>query len=202
MAQSTQPEDEQDQDEAAASKDALYERATTLKIKGRRKMNRDDLEAAVLVAEKELAAQAPAPEAGAPEDGPTETVEAPKEATPEQARKIFAATTEQLEGLAMDPKLAPHLRTVVVQELGRRTDKARAEQVHQQAVGPMTRYRVTLGGRYITRDGFPTELATGSIITEITHDLGHVHKQGLRFEAARAVGIGYDQLGNQRTEVQ
>ncbi len=200
MAQSTSPEDDQEQDEAA-SKDALYERATALKIKGRRKMNRDDLEAAVAAAEKELAANAPPPEDPPPDAPGTETIEPPKEATQEQARKIFAARTDQLEGLVADPKLAPHLRALVVQELGSRTEKARAAAAHQSAVGPVDRFKVVAGGRFITRDGFVTELPVGSVITPLTHDLDYVRKQGIQLEPARAVGVGYDQLGNQRSEV-
>lgn len=210
MAQSTSTEADEDESSAAASKDALYERATELKIKGRRKMNRDDLEAAVAAAEKELAATAPPADPVLPPDEAAARAAAsaaegdgpPKEATPEQARKIFAAGTEQLEGLAADSALAPHLKLLVVQELGRRTEKVRAETLHQRALGPMERFKVTRGGRYITRDGFPTELPTGSVITALTHDLEHVRKQNIQFETARAVGVAIDQLGNQVTEVQ
>lgn len=209
MAQSTSPEDDQDET-VAPTKDELYERATALAIKGRRKMNRDDLEAAVLAAEKELAQQeAVTAQPEAPPDlaaatgaaAESERDQAPQEATQAQAQKIFAATTEQLEGIVVDPALAPHLKHLVVQELGRRTAKAKADVLHQQAVGAMERFKVTRGGRYITRDGFPTELATGSVITPLTHDLGHVRGQGIVLEPAKSVTVGYDQLGNLRSEV-
>jgi hypothetical protein len=209
MAQSSAPEEAEDE----ASKDALYARATELRVKGRRKMSRAELEAAVAAAEAELAAaeKPPGAELGADEEANAEEAAAlaeaalagkpPKQATPEQAQKIFAATTEQLEGLTSDPGLAPHLKNLVVQELGKRTTKAREEKMREQARGAMERWKVTSsGGRYITRDGFPTELAAGSVITPMTHDLEHVRKQGFKLVAIHSLGVSLDELGNQVSE--
>lgn len=223
MAQQQASEDEDVGATEQASTDALYARATELKVRGRSKMNRDDLEAAVAAAEKALAVTAAAAAAvalpGAPvsleqqeqtqaealakraaeaEKKPEEEPE--QQATPEQANKIKQAATDQLQAIAGDPELRPHLRRLVVAELQLRTERSRAESAHKQAQGRMGRFKVTRGGRYVTKDGFPTEIATGSILTDTSFDLEHVSKQGILFERAQSVRTAHDELGNQRTE--
>lgn len=223
MAQQAPEADEDTGAAQAASTDALYARATELKIKGRSKMNRDDLEAAVAAAEKALQGTAAAAAAvalpGAPvsleQQEQTQAEAAAKRAeeaekkpegepelqpTPEQVNKVTAAATSQLEAIAGDPDLQPHLRRLVVAELQKRTEKARGEAALKQAQGRMGRFKVTKGGRYVTKDGFPTEIATGSILTDTSYDLEHVAKQGIQFERATSVRTAHDELGNQRTE--
>jgi len=182
---------------AEQSMDELYARATELKVRGRAKMSRDELLAAIALAELDGGLTPEVDEPGG--DDPEGTK--PQVATENQAQKIFAASTAQLEFVAQDPEFPAHLKALVVQELGRRASRAQAVYDREKAQGPMERFRVTVGGRFVTRDGFLTELVAGSVVTAATHDLAEVRRQGLQIEPCNLVLVRLDEMGKQISEV-
>lgn len=176
------------------SMDELYARATELKVRGRAKMSRDELVAAIAAEEqKPLAPEVDDPNGELPEKDE-------RQATPEQAQKIFAARSEMLEGLVADPDAPQYLRTLAAKVLKERGERDQQAATLKAAQGPMTRYKVTKGGRYI-RDGFISELPVGSLLTPTTHDLQDVAKQGIEFEPATLVVVRHDEMGRQLTEI-
>lgn len=184
--------------EAGPTMDELYERATQLKIRHRAKMNRAELFEAIQTAE--LEGNVPVVDESG-EDKPVEEKDE-RQANPEQARKIFSARTEQLEGLLDDPKLPDYLRQLVVAELARRQAAAAAKYNLEKAQGPLDRFKVTKGGRYVTREGFPTFLPAGALVGPTTHDLEDVKRQGIEFEPARVVAVGLDEMGKQVSRIE
>jgi hypothetical protein len=206
----TEPEVELEPESAPEDGDTLYARATELKIKGRSKMKRSELAEAVSAAEAQLAAAeafkedekpvAPPVAAEGPA-GPRDSEGPPKVATPEQVNKIAAASTDQLEMVVADPGLPPHLRAVVTLELGRRTEASRQASQAKLLQTPLERYKVTKGGRYVTKEGFVTELPEGSLVTPLTHDVRHLRDQGIEWVPATVVSVGLDELGKQISEV-
>jgi len=138
-------------------------------------------------------------------DGP---VHSPKEneppATHEQFRRIAAATTESLADLLADPELDPGVRLVAQQELDRRHEAEAKARIAASLQTPsrVPAWKVTKGGLFIT-NGQITELATGSVVTEHTHDLASVRQQGIELApVVKGVRVFEDQLGAQRTEVE
>jgi hypothetical protein len=119
----------------------------------------------------------------------------------EQTRRIRANPTSRLQAKLEDKDLPDHLRTLITAELREREQYEKDEAQRQQTSTKIARYRITVGGRYVTRGGYMTELPVNSFITEKTHDLAHVYQQGIRFTPAEAVVVSRDQLGNQVTRV-
>jgi hypothetical protein len=47
----------------------------------------------------------------------------------------------------------------------------------------------------VTKEGYTTTLPIGSIVSPLTHDLGHVQAQGFEWEPVAAVQHEEDQMG-------
>lgn len=199
-------------DVAALSTDELYELGKKLGVKGRSKMNADELRAACQTALTERGDPAEVSELETELEPETETVPGPRgpdappvndpDVTVEQIQKIKAARIESLEAVISDMELPPKLRQAVVDELEERQKKVlAAEQAHAR-YSPMVRYRVTKGGRYVSREGFVTHLSEGTLVTPLTHDLKHVASQGILWDQVSDVGVEYGQLGEQISKVQ
>ncbi len=181
------------------TKDELYELATKLEIKGRSQLSRQDLLEAVKGAQAERdALEAAAKQQNQAAEGapPSADPDAPEqELSVEELRKITAGKTDQLE-LILEDDLEPYLRVAIEAELNARRSKARAEQEAQEAQSALVRWRVVRGGRYVTKDAYVTTLPVGSVITELTHDLEHVKRQGIELARIETLSTERDQLGN------
>lgn len=178
--------------------DELYAEATTLRVKGRGKMGYAELKAAVEAAREGFVE----PEDLEPEvRDPDAAARPPEQVTQQQALEIRAAKLEALEGVLGDPNLPAHLRTFIEAEVAQRL-RYQSEAAAKLALkGPVERFLVTQGGRYTTREGYTTELVTGSVITPNTHDLLHVRQQGIVFQACGEPVVAFDELGRQHTRV-
>ena len=195
-------------DLGALSHDDLYELATKLQIKRRSKMAEDELREACRVAlvergepeelDPEAKALAEAEEAAA--NAPAEQPE--PEVSLENLRKIRGAAREQLEMILNTADLPAYLRRAVEAELSQREAELEEKRRHLAAQTHMVRYRVTKGGRYVSKEGFPTHLSEGTLVTPLTHDLKHVAAQGIEWEEVRQVGVGHGQLGEQISKVE
>lgn len=197
-------------DVAALTQDEVYELGKKLRIKGRSKMSPDDLRAACSAAIAEHGDPTDAEELEAELETDTEAQgpagpDAPiviETVTIEQIQKIKAAHVESLEAVLSDVNLPPHLRSAVETELAERKAAVDAAAKASQQRSPMVRNRVTKGGRYVSRDGFVTHLAEGTLVSPLTHDLKHVASQGILWEPVADVAVTYGQLGEQITKVQ
>lgn len=118
----------------------------------------------------------------------------------DQIRRIRAAPTEKLEMVFNEPFLPDHLRATIEDELKQRQAKAAEAAAASKLKSQIARYRVTKGGRFCVT-GYVGELPTGSLITEKTHNLREVRRQGIEFEPATGVELSTDQLGRQISRV-
>ncbi len=115
----------------------------------------------------------------------------------DQIRRIRASTTEKLNlVLESNPDLPLHLAGLIREELGIRAEKARAAAEAAALRSKIVRYRVTKGGRFVV-NGHITELHVGALVTEKTHSLRELRRQGIECELANAVEVTIDQLGRQ-----
>jgi hypothetical protein len=118
----------------------------------------------------------------------------------DQIRRIRAAQTEKLEMVLNEPFLPEHLRSTIEDELQQRQARAAEAAAVSRLKTQIARYRVTKGGRYCIT-GYVGELPTGSLITDKTHNLREVRRQGIEFEPASHVELSTDQLGRQISRV-
>lgn len=118
----------------------------------------------------------------------------------DQIRRIRAAQTEKLEMVLNEPYLPEHLRAAIEDELQQRQATAAEAAAASRRKTQIARYRVTKGGRYCIT-GYVGELPTGSLITDKTHNLREVRRQGIEFEPASHVELSTDQLGRQISRV-
>jgi hypothetical protein len=181
---------------AEKSKDELYALATQYRIKGRAKMTVEELRAAV--AEAQAAGVEPAIDGEDLDDG-EDTLPGSKAVTAEQAQVVQQASLDQLEGVAQDPKLEPHLKAYVEGEIAARRKELDERAKHVTLTSPMQRYRVTKGGPFVPMGGPPTTLPAGSMVMATTHDLDAVRRQGIVFEPCEAPKVLHDQLGRPYT---
>lgn len=175
--------------------DELYAEATAFRIKGRGKMSPAELKAAVLEAREGR---------GELDDLEPEEQEPPRpgeQISQDDARRIIQAKTEDLEMVVQDPGLPGFIRVFIEGEISKRKALQKQVQEKQALKTEMERFRVTKGGRYVTKEGFPTELAVGSLVMPTTHDLRHVAAQGIEFEACGEPSVSYDELGRQFSKV-
>lgn len=115
-----------------------------------------------------------------------------------QTKTIRGAETVKLKLVLDDPDLPLHLKTIINEELKFRASRENeAEQRARLRVGEVVRYTVTKGGRFVTKGGHITELQPGSVLTEKTHDLKEVERQGIELRVAERVVVKLDQLGQQ-----
>lgn len=196
-------------DLSALSHDDLYELATRLQIKRRSKMGEEELREACKAALAERGEpEALDPEAKALAEAEEAAASAPAEAAPEpeisldNLRKIRAASVEGLEVLLADPSLPGFIRRAIEAEVRERQAQTERKRQELAARSPMVRFRVTKGGRYVSKDGFPTWLSEGVLVTPLTHDLKHVAAQGIEWEEISGVGVGQGQLGEQVSQVE
>lgn len=192
-------------DPETLSEDELYELASKLKIRGRRKMARDKLVAAVKKALAEKAPSEPeepkeqprAEERDAFGDEVEERFRAPEVLTIEEHQKIRRASTESLQKLVADEEteIKKPVRVAIDAEIARRQGIER-ERARQEALrSPLDRFVVTKGGRYVTRGGHLSDLREGQMLTRGSYDLKHVQGQGIEFAPCLEVEVGEDQLG-------
>ncbi len=118
---------------------------------------------------------------------------------PDERERLLAAPTVLLEELLAEDGLPPVWKVEVSAELERR--RATPAQAMRTRV---RQYAVMRGGRFVVNGSINT-LATGSIITEHSHDLMEVVKQGIalrELEEDEEVVVVRGQLGEQTTRVQ
>lgn len=200
-------------DVATLTTDQVYELGKKLRIKGRSKMSPEDLRAACALEVAEHGDPTDAEELEADLEPETQPIPAgpagpdapavPEPAvTVEQIQKIRAARAESLEAVLSDLDLPGYLRAAVETELDERQQAAEAKVQAEARRTAQVRYRVTKGGRYVSKDGFVTHLSEGVLVTPLTHDLKHVAAQGILWESIEDVGVTFGQLGEQITKVQ
>jgi hypothetical protein len=115
--------------------------------------------------------------------------------------RIRNASTTGLWEQLRKPDLPEHLRLTIRGELDLRQRREFERERAAKYATRIERYRVTKGGRYVTRDGYITTIPDGSLLTRDTHDLEHVAKQGIECEPAHGVELSEDQLGRQVSTV-
>lgn len=145
----------------------------------------------------------PAPEVSDDEPPPDP---ASAEALALEEREILAvknAPTEKLRAVLDDPDFPPHLLRAVRDELRERNTayKAAAKQAALRGKQTEQNYTVAKAARFITKDGFITELAPGCLLTRLTHDLDFVRSQGIELVECKGVEIAYDEMGKQLTRI-
>jgi Rho termination factor, N-terminal domain len=179
----------------------LRKLASDLNVSGRGHMRAAELVAAIMAAEAAAGTEEPdePEESSEPEQVSTST---PDELSEEDYRRIRAADLEGLQAVLEQEGIAeePALRAAVEREIAEREAKAEAERKRQALQSSVRQFRVAHGGRYI-RQGHITEIATGSVVSPLTHDLEDVQAQGIELAPLKKLVVAEDQLGNQVTHV-
>jgi hypothetical protein len=192
-------------------RDQLYQLAKTRGLRGLSQANKAELLTALLAADESVADTEP-PSASDEETGEDESDEetgedqedlsslGPDPELADQVRRIRAASDDGLRRVLQQTDLPLHLRNIITAELGFRQRRQEELDRQNRLTTPIQRYRVTKGGRFVV-PGMITELPVGSLLTETTHNLAEVRRQGIEFESATAVELGADQLGRQTSRV-
>lgn len=125
---------------------------------------------------------------------------------PLEDREVLAiknAPTEKLRAALDDPDFPPHLLRAIRDELRERSKAQQAQRAQKALQGKQSdqQYTVVAARRYVTKDGFITNLAPGCILSRLTHDLEHVKSQGIELVPCGGVEVAYDEMGNLKTRV-
>ncbi len=166
---------------------------------------REDNQVRLLQAQQEAATdgveQPPPPDATGPvlpPVAPDEQAQADERFHLERIRK---ASTSGLQAQLAKPDLPEHLRLTIRGELDLRARREFERERAEKYSTRIDRFRVTKGGRYVTREGYITTIPEGSLLTRDTHDLEHVASQGIEAKPAQAVELSENQLGQQVSKV-
>jgi hypothetical protein len=166
-----------------ATKKELYDRAGELGITARDKMNKAALAEAVAAGEAK----------GNPVDEPTQT-------------QKHAAQTKSAEELAADAASDDRREVVAAErELARRSGAAKNARAKRGAKGGVERvvpqsYVVTKGC-LLSSNGMLTELAKGSVVSALTHDIEMLKDNGAEMKAVERSELTVDQFGSAKTKV-
>ena len=181
----------------------IYAEATRLRIRGRSKMTISELEAAVATAkasgvdlQKEDEAKAAAKARPKERDRFGDEVPDPEEElTQGDWRRIVTSSSVSLQKILQAEGLKACQRQAIEKVLWDRAEREEERRKAAELRGPMAYYRITKGGRYVTRDGHVTRLRAGGMVTEGSHDLNTLRAQGIEFEPSGGAVKVVDQFG-------
>jgi hypothetical protein len=121
--------------------------------------------------------------------------------TTEQREMLRKASTEKIEGILGDPKLTEAWRAEFQLELDQRRARERAAKQAASMQSPINRYRITKGGPFVV-GGRITQLREGGVISDKTHRLDEVRRQGIEIEKLRGkVVVTEGRLGVPTTKI-
>lgn len=121
--------------------------------------------------------------------------------TAEQRAQLAAATPERLREVLASSDLPDEWRQEFQAELDRK--EAAAQLAAQQAAKrtEINRYRITKGGRF-SQAGHITQLRVGGVVSDLTHNLDELRRQGIEFEPFTGdVVVERDQLNRAVTQL-
>lgn len=104
--------------------------------------------------------------------------------TVEQLEKLRAASDDKIRGVLDDPGLTAEFRKAFKAELGARLARAKAAKKAARMTSPINRFKITKGGPFVI-GGRITQVRTGGVVTDKTHDLGELTRQRIEYEPLR-----------------
>ena len=164
------------------SRGDLVDLAEKRGIKGTKAMNMEALRTAI---EADAARENAEVEAGQPVEPPHTEDSGPEQGEPltaDQRQKLRAAPDEQVAALLADPSLPVMWRREFQAEADRRAVAAEAAATAARMRSELNKFRITVGGRFVTKQGYVTRLRVGCVVADTTHDLNDLRKQGIQFE--------------------
>lgn len=121
--------------------------------------------------------------------------------TAEQRMKLTGASTEQISVLLADPELPTNWRTEFQAELTKRVRQAKTDAELARRTSKIVKYLITKGGPFVV-DGRITQMRTGGVFSEFTHDLNAVRAQKIEFKLLEGrVVVGKNEMGQSTTTI-
>jgi len=121
--------------------------------------------------------------------------------TPAQRDKLLAASDDSIQAVLADPMLPQLWRVAFEGEWERRQRQAKAQSHASRMATPVQQYEIVKGGRFVV-DGRVCQLHTGGVLTDQSHNLEEVRRQGIEIRPLDGqVLVVEDQLGRITTRV-
>lgn len=185
------------------TRDDLLAEAKELKLTGLTQKDKPTIKQAVRAALEVKDAEAKArQEEGLPaEEEPTPEQMEGEALTSEQVEKLRTNTPENIEKALKDPKLSRQWRLAFQKELDTRAVAAAAAAEKERMTSPMQGYLITKGGKLVIR-GRITQIHTGGVVYETTHDLALLTRLGIEYEPLKGhVEVVKGALGFKTTKI-
>lgn len=185
------------------TRDQLLAEAKKLELTGLSQKDKPTIRQAVQVAveAKEAEAKARQEEGLPPEPEKTPEQVEGEALTSEQVEKLRTNSTANIEKAMGDPGLSRQWRIAFQQELDARAAAAAAAAERERMTSPVQAYLITKGGPFVIR-GRVTQIHTGGIVYETTHDLALLTRLGIEYEPLKGhVEVVKGALGFKTTRI-
>ena len=146
-------------------------------------------------------------EADAGKPSPRKPKGAPKEAVPgvpltaEQQTKLVNASRDQIEAALGNPELPTVWRDAFRVELDRRVALDKTASAKAAMTTDITRYVITKGGPFV-HNGNVTQVRTGGVVSELSHNLKALAAQGIEYKKLEGkVVTGCSEMGRSITRI-
>ncbi len=164
------------------TREQLLAEAKDLKLTGLSQKDKPTIRQAVQVALEAKEAEAKMrQEEGLPAEEPTPEMMEGEALTTDQVEKLRTNSTANIEKALDDSGLSRQWRLAFQKELDARTAAAATAAEKARMTSPMQAYLITKGGPFVI-NGRITQIRTGGIVYETTHDLAQLKLLGIEFE--------------------